>query len=67
MKSAHHDMANVGGMVWLHRRRDLRLRPLSDLHDEFSARPHAQSMLDDAEDELAKRGRLSVPHADQRS
>ena len=40
-------------------------------HDAVSvvdiARPHAQSMLDDAEDELAKRGRMRVQRADQRS
>lgn len=45
-----------GGMGWFHRRRNLRLRPLSELHEEFSARPGAQSMLDDAEAEFAKRG-----------
>lgn len=42
-------------MGWFWRRRDLGLRPLSELHDEFAARPGAQSKLDDAEAELTKR------------
>lgn len=48
-------------MGWLRRRRDLGLRPLSELHDEFAARPGAQSKLDDAEAELTKREH--APHA----
>ncbi|WP_419911499.1 hypothetical protein [Candidatus Poriferisodalis sp.] len=51
-------------MGWFRRRRNLRLRPLSELHDEFAARPGAQSMLDDAEAELAEREH--TPHAQQR-
>ncbi len=39
-------------MGWFHWRRDLDLRPLSELHDEFAARPGAQSKLDNAEAEL---------------
>lgn len=42
-------------MAWLRRRRDLGLEPLSELHDEFSAQPNAQSMLDEAEAELEER------------
>lgn len=48
-------------MGWLRRHRDLGLRPLSELHDEFAARPGAQSKLDDAEAELTKSEH--APHA----
>lgn len=58
------DVASVSRMGWFRRRRNLRLRPLSKLHDEFAARPGAQSMLDDAEAELAEREH--TPHAQQR-
>ena len=53
------DVASVSRMSWFRRRRNLRLRPLSELHDEFAARPGAQSMLDNAEAELARREHAS--------
>lgn len=67
MNGALGDIASVSVMGWIRRRRNLRLRPLSELHEEFSARPQAQSMLDEAEDELASRERQRVPQVDQRS
>lgn len=51
-------------MGWFHWRRDLDLRPLSELHDKFTARPGAQSKLDNAEAELTRREH--TPHAQQR-
>lgn len=42
-------------MGWLRRRHDLGLRPLSELHDEFSARSRADEMLAEAALELARR------------
>jgi hypothetical protein len=64
MKGVFGGLASVNHMGWFRRRRNLRLRPLSELHDEFSARPGAQAMLDEAEAELAKREH--TPHAQQR-
>ena len=63
MNGAFGVVGSVGRMGWFRRRRNLRLRPLSELHDEFSARPDAPSMLDDAEAELAEREH--TPHAEQ--
>lgn len=38
-----------------HRRRDLDLRPLSELHDEFMKRPNAEELLAEADDYLTRR------------
>ena len=37
------------------RRRDLGLRPLSELHDDFLSRPNAEELLLEAEDYLTRR------------
>ena len=50
-------VASVQAMGWFHRRRDLGLRPLSDSHDEFVARPDAAALLAEAEHELTHRER----------
>lgn len=39
------------------RRRDLGLRPASELHDEFMQRPDAEELLADAEEYLSQRER----------
>lgn len=54
-------------MGWFKRRRDLELRPLSDLHDEFAARPGAEALLAEAEDELAQRDRIEAAYAEPHS
>ena len=42
-------------MSFLHRRRELGLKPLSQLHHEFLSRPNAKEMLVEAEEYLAAR------------
>ena len=64
MNGAPGGVASVSHMGWFRRRRNLRLRSLSELHEEFAARPGAHSMLDGAEAELARREH--APHARQR-
>ena len=44
-----------GCMGLFRRRRDLDLRPLSELHDEFLSRPDAEELLAEAEECLAGR------------
>ncbi len=44
-----------GSMGLFHRRRDLGLKPLAELHDEFLSRPNAEELLTEAEDYLAGR------------
>ncbi len=39
------------------RRRDLGLRPVSELHDEFMKRPDAEKLLAEAEEYLSQRER----------
>lgn len=60
-------LASVRAMAWFKRRRNLDLRPLSELHDEFETRPGADALLAEAEEELAQRERTDIsfaePHA----
>lgn len=42
-------------MSFLRRRRDLGLRPISELHQEFLSRPDAEKLLAEAEECLAGR------------
>lgn len=44
-----------GPMGLFRRRRDLGLAPLSELHDEFLSRAHAEELLAEAEEDLARR------------
>ena len=60
-------VASVGLMGWFRRRRNLGLRPLSELHDEFSQRPHAEALLTQAENELVHLERAHAPRAQQKS
>ena len=50
---------SVAAMGWLWRPRMLGLRPLSTLHGEFAAHPAADSLLAEAEEELARRERTA--------
>ncbi|MCY3947911.1 MAG: hypothetical protein OXF61_01775 [Acidimicrobiaceae bacterium] len=54
-------------MGWFRRRRNLDLRPLSELHDEFAKRPGAEALLAEAEEELAQRERTDSAYAQPHS
>ncbi|MDE0136673.1 MAG: hypothetical protein OXM54_17765 [Acidimicrobiaceae bacterium] len=54
-------------MGWFKRQRDLDLRPLSELHDEFANRPGAEALLAEAEEELAQREPTDVSFAQPHS
>lgn len=56
-------VASVRAMGWFKRRRNLDLRPLSELHDEFAKRPSAEALLADAEEELTHRERTDATYA----
>lgn len=56
-------IASVRAMAWFKRRRNLDLRPLSELHDEFAHRPGAEALLAEAEEELAQRERTEAAGA----
>lgn len=46
------------------RRRDLDLRPLSELHEEFMERPDAEELLAEADDYLTRRENEQVSRAE---
>ncbi len=54
-------------MGWFKRRRDLDLRPLAELHDEFANRPGAEALLAESEEELAQREGTDTAYAKPRS
>ena len=55
-------LASVRAMGWFKRRRNLDLRPLSELHDEFAQRARAETLLAEAEEELAQRERTEAAY-----
>ena len=59
------EVASVGAMGWFRRRRNLGLRPLSELHDEFAKRPDAEELLADAEEALTYRERNDAGYVKQ--
>ena len=59
------ELASVRAMGWFKRRRNLDLRPLSELHGEFANRPGAEALLAEAEEELAQRERTEAAYAEQ--
>lgn len=58
-------VASVRAMGWFRRRRNLDLRPLSELHDEFAKRPGAEALLAEAEEELTQREQTNSAYAEQ--
>lgn len=60
-------VASVRAMGWFRRRRNLDLRTLSELHDEFTKRPGAEALLAEAEEELAQRERTDSAYAQPHS
>ena len=60
-------VASVGAMGWFRRRRNLDLRPLAELHNEFAKRPEARALLAEAEEELTLREQTEAAYTKPRS